>query len=72
MGPEFVSFHAGERASLDAASRAPVLERVCVAYGTKFAEEDISAFAHNVLLRTDQARCLKRDSMQFTGRLLHI
>ena len=46
MGPEFVSFHAGERASLEAASRALVLERVGVAYGAKLAEEGISAFTH--------------------------
>jgi hypothetical protein len=48
LGPEFVSFHTGERARLDAASRAPVLERVGVAYGAKLAEEGISAFTHDV------------------------
>jgi hypothetical protein len=48
LGPEFVSFHAGERAGLDAASRALVLERVGVAYGAKLAEDGISAFTHDV------------------------
>jgi hypothetical protein len=43
-----VSFDAGERTGLDPASRALVFERVGVAYGTKLAEEGISAFTHNV------------------------